>query len=70
MKTIGMSIVAALVGFAAMCVAIAFNASDNVCVSLFFCGTLFAALLLGVFDGNTAKRAKHKSLSQGYREAA
>lgn len=55
-KFIGLGIVAALVGFAAMCVAIAFDASDKVAIVTYFGVAIPIAALLGAFDMSAIKR--------------
>jgi len=39
-------------------------------VAGWFCGCLIGALVSGVFDLAEERKAEHKTLSQGYREAA
>ena len=39
-------------------------------IAAYVFGCLLGALVTGVFDVDTAKRAKQKPLSQGYRDAA
>ena len=51
--------------------AVALDWSDRACFALYFFGTLFIALVLGVFDMPASRRrVRHKSLSEGYRDAA
>ena len=73
-KFIGIIIVAALVGFAAMCIAIAFDASDKVAITSYFSVAIAIALALGVFDMSAEKRdMKHttiKDAARNYGQAA
>ena len=72
-KFIGIIIVAALVGFAAMCVAIAFGASDKVATMSYFGVAIAIAAVLGAFDMGAQKRdMKHTSIKDAarYGEAA
>ena len=67
-KFIGIIIVAALVGFAAMCVAIAFDASDKVAIASYFGVAIAIALALGAFDMSAIKRnIKHTSIKDAAR---
>lgn len=67
-KFIGIIIVAALVGFAAMCVAIAFDASDKVAIMSYFGVAVAIALALGAFDMSAIKRGmKHTSIKDAAR---
>lgn len=67
-RFIGLVIVAALVGFAAMCVAIAFDASDRVDIVSYFGVAIAIAALLGVFDMSAIKRnMKHTSIKDAAR---
>lgn len=68
MKTIVKVIVAAFVGFAAMCVAIAFDASDKVAIVSYFGVAITIALALGAFDMSAIKRSmKHTSIKDAAR---
>lgn len=61
-------IVAALVGFAAMCVAIACDASDRVAIMSYFGVAITIALALGAFDVSAIKRSmKHTSIKDSAR---
>lgn len=67
-KFIGIIIVAAIVGFAAMCVAIAFDASDRVAIVSYFSVAVAIAALLGAFDMTAIKRdMKHTSIKDAAR---
>lgn len=67
-RFIGLVIVAALVGFAAMCVAIAFDASDRVAIVSYFGVAIAIAALLGAFDMSAIKRnMKHTSIKDAAR---
>jgi hypothetical protein len=67
-KFIGIIIVAALMGFAAMCVAIAFDASDRVAIVSYFGVAIAIALALGAFDMSAQKRdVKHTSIKDAAR---
>ena len=67
-KFIGIVIVAAIVGFAAMCVAIAFDASDKVAIMSYFGVAIAIAALLGAFDMSAIKRnMKHTSIKDAAR---
>lgn len=71
MKTILKMLVAALVGLAMACVLIWHDASDNAVIGTFFTVAIAVALALGVFDMPERRRkVRHKTLSQGYRDAA
>jgi hypothetical protein len=68
MKTIKIIVVAALMGFAAMCVAIAFDASDKVAIVSYFGVAIAIALALGAFDQAAIKRGmKHTSIKDAAR---
>ena len=71
MKTIKFIVkilVAAIVGFAAMCVAIAFDASDRVAIVSYFSVAVAIAALLGAFDMSAIKRSiKHTSIKDAAR---
>ena len=73
-KFIGIIIVAALVGFATMCVAIAFDASDKVAIVSYFGVAIAIAAVLGAFDMSSEKRdMKHttiKDAARNYGQAA
>ena len=67
-KFIGIIIAAALVGFAAMCVAIAFDASDKVAIMSYFGVAIAIAAVLGAFDMSAQKRdMKHTSIKDAAR---
>ena len=67
-KFIGIIIVAALVGFATMCIAIAFDASDKVAIMSYFGVTIAIAAVLGAFDMGAIKRnMKHTSIKDAAR---
>lgn len=67
-KFIGLGIAAALVGFVAMFVAIAFDASDKVAIMSYFGVAVIAALVLGAFDMGAIKRnMKHTSIKDAAR---
>ena len=52
-------------------VLIAYDASDKAVIACTFAGAILLNLVLGVFDMPERKeRTMHKTLSQGYREAA
>ena len=68
LRFIGLVIVAALVGFAVMCVAIAFDASDKVAIVSYFGSAIAIAALLGAFDMGAIKRnMKHTSIKDAAR---
>ena len=71
MKTIRLIVkilVAAFVGFAAMCVAIAFDASEKVAIVSYFGVAITIALALGAFDMSAIKRSmKHTSIKDAAR---
>ena len=59
---------AALVGFAAMCIAIAFDASDKVVIMSYFGVAIAIALALGAFEQAAIKRGmKHTSIKDAAR---
>jgi hypothetical protein len=65
-KFIVLGIVAAVIGFAAMCVAIKLDASDGVAIASYFGVAAIAAIALGVFrDGKDA--ARHTSIKDAAR---
>lgn len=67
-RFIGLVIVAALVGFAAMCIAIAFDASDKVAIMSYFGVAIAIAIALGAFDISAIKRnMKHTSIKDAAR---
>ena len=67
-RFIGLTIVAALVGFAAMCIAIAFDASDRVAILSYFGVAIAIAAVLGAFDMGAIKRnMKHTSIKDAAR---
>ena len=67
-RFIGLVIVAALMGFAAMCIAIAFDASDRVAIVSYFSVSIAIALALGVFDTGAIKcNMKHTSIKDAAR---
>lgn len=67
-KFIGIIIVAAVFGFAAMCIAIAFDASDRVAIMSYFGVAIVIALALGAFDMGAIKRGmKHTSIKDAAR---
>ena len=60
--------VAVLVGFAAMCIAIAFDASDKVVIVSYFGVAITIAFTLGAFDMSAIKRnMKHTSIKDSAR---
>ena len=61
MKFIAKIFVACLVGFAMMCIAIAYDASDRLAVASYFTTAIAVSALLGVF-GMPAERTKHDSI--------
>jgi len=68
LKFIGLGIAAALVGFVAMFVAIAFDASDKVAIMSYFGVAAIAAVVLGAFDMGAIKRnMKHTSIKDAAR---
>ncbi len=64
-RFIGLVIVAALVGFAAMCVTIAFDASDKVAIVSYFGSAITIAALLGAFDESA--KSRHMTIKDGAR---
>ena len=67
-KFIGIIMVSAIVGFAAMFVAIAFDASDKVAIMSYFGVAAIVALVLGAFDMDAIKRnMKHTSIKDAAR---
>lgn len=67
MKTFAKMIVAALVGLAVMCIAIAYDASDRLAIGTYFVVAIAVAALLGVFDESA--KSRHMSLKDGARGA-
>lgn len=65
MKFIAKVFVACLVGFAMMCIAIAYDASDRLVIVLYFATAIAVAAVLGVSD-ESAKR-KHMTIKDGAR---
>lgn len=63
-KFITKFIVAALVGFAMMCVAIMFDASNKVAVVCYFGAAIVAAAVMGVFKCDERK-VRHMSIEDG-----
>ena len=67
-KFIGLVIAAALVGFAAMCVAIMLGASDSLAIASYFGVAIAIALAMGAFDMGAIKRGiKHTSIKDASR---
>jgi len=67
-KFIVLGIVAALVGFAAMCVAIMLGASDSLAIASYFGVAIAIALAMGAFDMGAIKRGmKHTSIKDAAR---
>jgi len=72
-KFIVLGIAAALVGFAAMCVAIMLGASDSLAIATYFAVAAVVAVALGLFDMSAIKRGiKHTSIkdASSYGQAA
>lgn len=65
MKFILKVFVACLVGFAMMCIAIAYDASDRLAIGAYFATAIAVAVVLGVFD--IPEKSKHTSLKDGAR---
>ena len=65
-KFIGLGIAAAIVGFAAMCVAIKLGASDGVAIASYFGVAAIAAVALGVFR-DSKDAARHTSIKEAAR---
>lgn len=65
MKFILKVFVACLVGFAMMCIAIAYDASDRLAIASYFATAIAVAAVLGVFDESA--KSKHTSLKDGAR---
>ena len=63
-RFIGLVIVAALVGFVAMCIAIAFDASDKVAIVSYFGVAAIVAVAMGVFKFDERK-VRHMSIEEG-----
>ena len=72
MKNFVKIVVAAIVGFNAMCVAIMCDASDKVCVVVYVVGALFVAMIFGVCDYNERAdiRTMRKNKQRNLRDAA
>jgi len=66
MKTFAKSMMACLVGFAMMCVAIASDASDRVAITVCVAVGLAVAVALGVFD-MPERKGRHTSLKDAAR---
>ena len=66
-KFIGIVIVAALVGFAAMFVAIAFDASDKVAIAAYFIVTTVVAVAMGALREDGRKVTRHTSIKDAAR---
>ena len=62
-RFIGLVIVAAIVGFAAMCIAIAFDASDKVAIMSYFGVAIAIAAVLGAF--REERKVRHMSIEEG-----
>ena len=65
MKFIAKIFVACLVGFAMMCIAIWYDASDRLVIASYFATAIAVSALLGVFDESV--KSKHMSLKDGAR---
>jgi len=65
-KFIGIVMVSALVGFAVMCVAIAFDASDKVAIASYFIVTVAIAIALGALRDSKGV-ARHTSIKDAAR---
>lgn len=57
--------VACLVGFAMMCIAIAYDASDRLAIGAYFATAIAVVAVLGAFDESA--KSKHMSLKDGAR---
>lgn len=71
MKFIAKIFVACLVGFAMMCIAIWYDASDRLAIGAYFATAIAVAAVLGAFD--MGAKSKYMSLKDGarsYGEAA
>lgn len=66
-KFIGIVIVAAIVGFAAMFVAIAFDASDKVAIAAYFIVTVAIAIALGALREDGRKGTRYTSIKDAAR---
>lgn len=66
MKTFAKMMVACLLGFAVMCIAIASDASDRVAITVCVVTGLAVSLALGVFD-LPERKGRHMSLKDGAR---
>jgi small basic protein len=65
MKFIAKIFVACMVGFAMMCIAIAYDASDRLAIGAYFATAFTVAAVLGVFD--VLAKSRHMSLKDGAR---
>lgn len=65
MKFIVKIFVACLVGFAMMCIAIAYDASDRLVIASYFATAIVVSALLGVFD--EIAKGRHMSIKDGAR---
>ena len=65
MKFILKVFVACLVGFAMMCIAIAYDASDRLAIASYFATAIAVAAALGAFDESA--KSRHMSLKDGAR---
>ena len=65
MKFIAKIFVACLVGFAMMCIAIAYDASDRLVIALYFTTVIAVAVVLGAFD--VSAKSKHMTIKDGAR---
>ena len=72
MKNFVKIVVAAIVGFNAMCVAIMCDASDKVCVAVYVVVALFVSMSFSVFDYNERAdiRTMRKNKQSNLRDAA
>lgn len=74
MKTIIKIIMAAAMGFGLMCVAILCDASDRVCLTVYFSSALVFATLFGVFDipeqGESIRKEEQDAGEAQMRDAA
>lgn len=65
MKFILKVFVACLVGFAMMCIAIAYDASDRLAIASCFATAIAVAAVLGVFD--IPEKSRHMTIKDGAR---
>lgn len=65
MKFIAKIFVACLVGFAMMCIAIWYDASDRMVIVTYFATAIVVSALLGVFD--EIAKSKHMTIKDGAR---